>query len=441
MPHPLMLIPEIGKGESLKLYQVSLACHQIAQELKDLSVKTIIILVAAPKDKPYFGLYGGDRFNGNFNDFASESMEIHGKLNEDFIQKLQELAMRDGLPVLIKATEECQLDEKVLIPLSFIQKYVEDYQLVPMTCPVFDDRTLYLFGMHLQEVAHLSQEPVAVLISSNLSQGPSATHAVSFDQTFLNLMTSKQPLSLFDLSEEIEFQQNEDVVSLMKILLGTLDGKRIGGELYAYQNPFGVGYGVLSLTALGPGTKAYKYIGRSGEVKGGELLRGNNPYVSLARKCMEDYMSGMKTLLSKAAIPEMMIIHRHGVFVSFYKEGTLLGRFGDVQPCTDCVATEIMHHTLSFIRTLETSMTEGELSQLKVTIDLALNPQVVTAEDLNPTFYGIKVSKGDHQGVILPKDGAYQSSRDQLLLACGQAGIPFSEQMTIERFEVIHYEE
>ena len=112
-----------------------------------------------------------------------------------------------------------------------------------------------------------------------------------------------------------------------------------------------------------------------------------------------------------------------------------------VQPCTDCVATEIMHHTLSFIRTLETSMTEGELSQLKVTIDLALNPQVVTAEDLNPTFYGIKVSKGDHQGVILPKDGTYQSSRDQLLLACGQAGIPFSEQMTIERFEVIHYEE
>ncbi len=156
---------------------------------------------------------------------------------------------------------------------------------------------------------------------------------------------------------------------------------------------------------------------------------------------MEDYMSGTKTLLSKAAIPEMMIIHRHGVFVSFYKEGTLLGRFGDVQPCTDCVATEIMHHTLSFIRTLETSMTEGELSQLKVTIDLALNPQVVTAEDLNPTFYGIKVSKGDHQGVILPKDGTYQSSRDQLLLACGQAGIPFSEQMTIERFEVIHYEE
>lgn len=33
MPHPPIIVPNIGKGEELKLYQTSLACYDIAQEI------------------------------------------------------------------------------------------------------------------------------------------------------------------------------------------------------------------------------------------------------------------------------------------------------------------------------------------------------------------------------------------------------------------------
>lgn len=444
MPHPLMLMPQIGKGEDLKLYQVSLACHKIAEELANSSIQTIIILMPAPKDCSCFCLLGGKLFKGDFKRFTSDSFEINGPLDEAFLKKLQEVILEAGLPFLLKTAEGYQLDEKVLVPLSFIDQYNKAYRLVPIACPVLDDKTLYHFGMCLEQVASCFPHKTAIIASANLSHRMphlQATMTEALDHQFLQILTSSHPLRLFELKEGEEFLQYQEVMALMKVLLGTLDGKKITGEIYAYQNPFGVGYGVVSFKSLGLGAKVFKYIGKSDERIYSNLLIESNPYVSLARKCLEDAVNETKTLLEKTAIPEIMIIHRHGVFVSLYKEDNCLGRCGSVHPHTDCVATEIMDQMLALIRMLDTPLIKEELGQLKISVELILNPVNASMGDLNPGCYGIRVSQGDQEGIVFPGDDRVKTSKDQVLLACQQANILFDEQVKIERFEVLHYEE
>ena len=426
MPHPLMLMPQIGKGEDLKLYQVSLACHKIAEELANSSIQTIIILMPAPKDCSCFCLLGGKLFKGDFKRFTSDSFEISGPLDEAFLKKLQEVILEAGLPFLLKTAEGYQLDEKVLVPLSFIDQYNKAYRLVPIACPVLDDKTLYHFGMCLEQVASCFPHKTAIIASANLSHRMphlqprladaqlQATMTEALDHQFLQILTSSHPLRLFELKEGEEFLQYQEVMALMKVLLGTLDGKKITGEMYVNQTD----------------ERTYS-----------NLLIESNPYVSLARKCLEDAVNETKTLLEKTAIPEIMIIHRHGVFVSLYKEDNCLGRCGSVHPHTDCVATEIMDHMLALIRMLDTPLIKEELGQLKISVELILNPVNASMGDLNPGCYGIRVSQGDQEGIVFPGDDRVKTSKDQVLLACQQANILFDEQVKIERFEVLHYEE
>lgn len=51
------------------------------------------------------------------------------------------------------------------------------------------------------------------------------------------------------------------------------------------------------------------------------------------------------------------------------------------------------------------------------------------------------MSQGDQEGIVFPGDNRVKTSKDQVLLACQQANILFDEQVKIERFEVLHYEE
>ena len=52
----------------------------------------------------------------------------------------------------------------------------------------------------------------------------------ALDHQFLQILTSSHPLRLFELKEGEEFLQYQEVMALMKVLLGTLDGKKITAE-------------------------------------------------------------------------------------------------------------------------------------------------------------------------------------------------------------------
>ena len=148
-------------------------------------------------------------------------------------------------------------------------------------------------------------------------------------------------------------------------------------------------------------------------------------------------------MIAKEELPEIMVAHRHGVFVSLKKDGQLRGCIGTIFPTTDCVASEIIRNAIA-------AATEDprflpvdyeELKSLDISVDLLLSPTKAVIEELDPKRYGIIVSKGLKKGVLLPNLEGIYTVQDQVAIACQKAGINPDGEFEIQKFEVIRYTE
>ena len=45
MPHPPIIIPDVGKGEEKKIKKTIVACEKIAADIKEKAPETIVILL------------------------------------------------------------------------------------------------------------------------------------------------------------------------------------------------------------------------------------------------------------------------------------------------------------------------------------------------------------------------------------------------------------
>lgn len=458
MPHPPIIVPSIGKGEELKLYQTSLACYDIAQEIATKEPETIIIVTPhGPMFSDAISISDGEDISGDFRRFQCFDIKVDVKLDMEFNEVLLKLSQDEQVPVVSVDREllraygrPFELDHGTLVPLYFVNKYYQNYKLVHITYAPLSDRMLYKFGMLLQQVAQNLNRKSILIASGDLSHklstsGPYAysPYGEQFDRQFLAKLSSSQPLDIFELDCEMIEEAAECGLRSTKILMGALDGKEIKGEVLAYQSPFGVGYGVVKFNEVGVGTKALKYIGRREQGMTEVLPKGSNPYVRLARKCLEDYFTQTKTMIAKEELPEIMVAHRHGVFVSLKKDGQLRGCIGTIFPTTDCVASEIIRNAIA-------AATEDprfipvrfeELKQIQISVDVLMTPTSASIEELDPKRYGVIVSKGMRKGVLLPNLEGVESVDDQLAIACQKAGINPDGDFDIEKFEVIRYKE
>ena len=85
MPHPPIIVPNIGKGEELKLYQTSLACYDIAQEIATKEPETIIIVTPhGPMFSDAISISDGEDISGDFRRFQCFDIKVDVKLDMEF---------------------------------------------------------------------------------------------------------------------------------------------------------------------------------------------------------------------------------------------------------------------------------------------------------------------------------------------------------------------
>ena len=155
MPHPPIIVPNIGKGEELRLYETSLAFHEVAQEIASISPETIILITPhGPMFSDVISVSSGEAISGDFRRSQCYDLSIQALLDSEFNQLLVQLAQEQRLPVLevnrevLKAYgRPFELDHGALVPLYFINKYYTDYKLVHITYAPLDDRELFRFGI------------------------------------------------------------------------------------------------------------------------------------------------------------------------------------------------------------------------------------------------------------------------------------------------------
>lgn len=165
-------------------------------------------------------------------------------------------------------------------------------------------------------------------------------------------------------------------------------------------------------------------------------------YVRLARKSLEYYLVDGEFLPVPAGLPEEMIKLRGGVFVSLKKEGRLRGCIGTIFGITGSIAEEIIRNAVSAALSDPRfpKVRADELPELEISVDVLGKPfPVADKRLLDPLRYGVIVTLGGRQGLLLPNLEGVDTVDDQIMIALDKAGIDQSEDYELSAFEVIRH--
>ncbi|MDA8339801.1 MAG: AmmeMemoRadiSam system protein A [Nitrospiraceae bacterium] len=167
-----------------------------------------------------------------------------------------------------------------------------------------------------------------------------------------------------------------------------------------------------------------------------------HPYVELAKKAIEEYISSGKVLTPPKELPPDMK-RRAGVFVSLKKHGELRGCIGTFLPCEENIYKEIVRNAIS-------AATEDprfypvqadEIGDITYSVDVLSEPEKIKdISELDPKRYGIIVVKGYKKGLLLPDLEGVNTVEEQLMITKMKAGIdPSDKDVEILRFTVERY--
>jgi len=204
MPHPPIIMPNIGKGEERKIAATSNSCEECGRIIAE--IKPEVIILCSPHAKAY-----SDEF------YVSEPYE--------------------------------PLDHGVYVPLYFINNHYEDYSLVRISVSGLSLQEHYDFGKKV--AASVSDKRVVFIASGDLSHklkhdGPYgfAEEGVIFDKTVTEILSSGDFDKLLNIDEELVEAAAECGLRPLVMMAGVLDGVEVTSELLSYENTFGVGYAV-----------------------------------------------------------------------------------------------------------------------------------------------------------------------------------------------------
>ena len=99
LPHPPLIVPEIGKGQESAISRTTEACHEAARRIGDLQPDTIVLI--SPHQtmySDYFHISPGKGAKGSFSQFRAGNVKMEVSYDTAFVQKLCELADRNAFP-------------------------------------------------------------------------------------------------------------------------------------------------------------------------------------------------------------------------------------------------------------------------------------------------------------------------------------------------------
>lgn len=173
-------------------------------------------------------------------------------------------------------------------------------------------------------------------------------------------------------------------------------------------------------------------------------------YVYLAMCAVEEYVCWNKTPLVRAdcvicdevhfkgfKLRKELLQNRFGVCVQLTKKNELRGYGITIKETKKTLAEEIIFNAICACAKDPrfNPVNKEELKELTYTVDIIGKLKTVTLqEELNPSKYGIMLSKGYRRSIVLPNIDKIKTVEQQIELACINGNISLSENPLIECF-------
>ena len=453
VPHPPILLPEVGRGEEQRIAATAAAYEQAASLAAELKPDTIVL--ASPHSvtyADYFHISPGKEAYGDMGQFRAAQVRFRVDYDAAFVQTLSELAERNSFPAGTLGERDSELDHGTMIPLYYIDHYYHDYKLVRIGLSGLPLADHYRLGQLVQQAAEQLDRRVLFIGSGDLShkllpEGPYgfAAEGPAYDERIMDVMGRAAFDELLDFDESFCDKAAECGHRSFCILAGALDGKRLETERLSHEGTFGVGYGVCTYRIVGEDASR-KLLDRWQERQNSvlnEKRSQEDAYVRLARSVINAWIGQRRRSHQPEGLPAEMLERRAGVFVSLHKEGRLRGCIGTIQPLQGSIAEEIMENAISAATRDPrfSPVRPEELDSLEISVDVLSEPEKISSRsELDVKRYGVIVSKGGRRGLLLPNLDGVDTVDEQVSIALQKAGIgAYESGVELERFEVVRH--
>ena len=166
-----------------------------------------------------------------------------------------------------------------------------------------------------------------------------------------------------------------------------------------------------------------------------------HPYVTLAVRSVRHFLEHGVPL----PCPENLtddLVQPKGAFVTIKNGIELRGCVGELKPSHDNLAIEIIQNAISAASRDPRfpPVSKDEIADLTFSVDV-LTPleKVKDMSELDSKKFGLTVTSGDKQGVLLPDLEGVDTVADQLRICLKKGGIDANESYEMHRFEVQRY--
>ena len=453
VPHPPIILPEVGRGEEKKIAASDSAYRKAAALAAELKPDTIV--VSSPHSvmySDYFHISPGESARGDMRQFRAPQVRFEVSYDSEFTKELTALAEKEGFPAGTLGQRRAELDHGTMIPLYYIDQYYTGYRLVRIGLSGLTLTDHYRMGQLIGKTAEKLGRRVLFVGSGDLShkllaEGPYgfAPEGPVYDERIMDVMGRAAFDELFDFDESFCDKAAECGHRSFCILAGALDGKSLETEELSHEGTFGVGYGVCTYRVTGDDPERRfleKWRSRRAEALDAQRQK-EDPWVRLARAEVEAWVRDRRRIEPPAGLPSEMLTQRAGVFVSLHKDGQLRGCIGTIGPVQSCVAKEIIENAVSASSKDPrfSPVSPDELDALEISVDVLSEPEKISSKDeLDVRRYGVIVSKGWKRGLLLPNLDGVDTVDEQISIALRKAGLSENEKdYELERFEVVRH--
>jgi len=259
VPHPPIIIPEVGGAEVEKVAATIGALEQLSDDLLEVNADTLIFTSPhAPYDYETFLIDDSPLIEGSLSSFGHPEIGFEVAEDELLSEKIITSSADHGVSLSKRSAHLNKgkgfLDHGIAVPYYFISKK-RDYKITAVSISALPLSSHYELGKVIGETCDDIDQRVAFIASGDLSHGLTtdapvgfATRGEEFDRLVVEKVKQGKINELIDLDDDLIINAAECGLRSFVVLAGVLKGRDYGSKVISYEGPFGVGYMVAEMT-------------------------------------------------------------------------------------------------------------------------------------------------------------------------------------------------
>ena len=452
VPHPPMIVPEVGCGSERQIESTREAYLHVAEEIAALKPETLIISSPhAVMYADYFHLSPGRQAEGSFARFRAPKVRFREEYDTELVKAVDRIAGAEGFPAGTQGERDPELDHGTLVPLYFIRQKYDGFRLVRIGLSGLSLEEHYRLGQIVRQAVEETGRRAVWVASGDLSHklqsyGPYgfAKEGPEYDRRIMDVCSRAAFGELFGFEESFCEKAAECGHRSFVMMAGALDGLAVKAEALSHEDVTGVGYGICTFHPGEPDPERhFLKLRQAAECQRLTKMRAAcDPFADLAWRSVESWVLNRRVLTVPEGLPPELLSRRAGAFVSLHLQGRLRGCIGTIAPTRDSLAREIIENAVSACSRDPRfdPVRPDELKWLEISVDVLGEAEDIGSEDeLDVKRYGVIVTRGRRRGLLLPDLDGVDTPAEQVAIARRKAGIGPEEKISLQRFEVVRH--